>query len=248
MPIRIDMGLPTITFRLGIDHKENMPSKVPPPDVLLDALFDSCGSLNAGQLDYHLWLISKRPDIVKELRYFDGHQPFDPLCLEGVITDPSELQNTSHGRLTALVRYKTPYRDTNKMPISLSFALGKDVSTNTIIGLPTLRGLEFQTDFTSFTAYSNILKLPFKLKPTAGKLGLPPGIAFDAAAYRKHYDDQLAAQRLRGPSTVLRVIAHEQDFFGPTRIRSYDDTSDGFLRRSLIAVDPYYNCIVPTSH
>ena len=234
MPLNIDMGLPNITWDLGLPNDPN--------PVKLRALFDSCGCCNVGRLDYHLWLVSQRPDIVAEFRFFDGHQPFDPLGLDGVVSQSSDLVSTDdgllserHGLLTAIVRYWTPYKMPNGSPLAISFGLGEHVSTNTLTGLPTLEGLKFITDYSKFQAYSATLDRHFPLDRYPGDCGLPNGTTFDIAEFRKQHDQDLATHR----STDSRSLAtadrtHAQAFYSPSLLAAVDDPTTNFLRRKVI--------------
>ena len=82
------------------------------------------------------------PDLVLVYEAFDGENPFDPIKLYGAITDPSQYNENDHVILKAVIRYKTPFVHiaTNE-PVALSFALGDDVSVDTITGLPSLKNL-----------------------------------------------------------------------------------------------------------
>ena len=114
MPIAIDNGFPNITIDLG----------PPSASFELAGLFDTCGSLNTGYLPFHAWIASIHPSAVAEFRYFNGHAPFEPVRLEGAVTDlASTATKPDHGLLTAIIRYKTSYIDSDGRPITLSFAL-----------------------------------------------------------------------------------------------------------------------------
>ena len=63
---------------------------------------------------------------------YDGVRLLADLDLKDFNTD------ATHGQMTAVIRYKTPYIIAGKGPFILSFALGKDVSLRSVIGLPTL--------------------------------------------------------------------------------------------------------------
>jgi hypothetical protein len=136
VPIAIDNGLPHITFDLGAETGL---------DPSLCGLMDACGALNNGYLLFHLWLKSERPDLVTNFVSFDDSNPFEPIKLGGAIRDPSDFDATDHGNLTAVIRYYTPYVDIFGSPtITISFALGSDVTVNTstIFGLTMLCDLD----------------------------------------------------------------------------------------------------------
>ena len=95
MPIAIDNGLPHITFDLSASSLF----------VELCGLMGTCGALNTGYFLFHLWLKSKRPDLVAEFVSFDDANPFEPIKLGGAIGDPSDFISSDHGNLTAIIRY-----------------------------------------------------------------------------------------------------------------------------------------------
>jgi hypothetical protein len=137
MPINIDNGFPNLTLNLGVHQLRQ---------VELTRLFDTCGSLNTGLLSFHLYIASQHPDVVHTLRFFNSEDPFEPIKLEGAVSDPTAYDASRHGLLTAVIQYKTPYTTSSGQHISLSIALGSEVSTNTIYGLPTLSAFEFIVD------------------------------------------------------------------------------------------------------
>ena len=96
MSIAIDNGLPHITVSLGSD---------PTLDPTLCGLMDTGVALNTGYLNFHLWPMSERPDLVAEFISFDDANPFEPIKLGGAICDPSDFAAADHGTLTAVVRY-----------------------------------------------------------------------------------------------------------------------------------------------
>jgi hypothetical protein len=219
MPVPIDNGFPTMTLSLG--SSLNNP-------IELTGLLDTCGSQNTGDLTFHMYLASEQPHIVQELRFFNSSDPFEPIKLEGAITDPAGYDSSQHGLLTAVIRYKTSYSDASGNPILISFALGSDVSTNTIIGLPMLAALELQIDLCKFTAYSPTIRHTFPLSRSAGNLGLPSGTSFDVSDFQRRHLDAQTAQRQLPPSHPSAIPA-SSPLYGT------DDYSDGFLRRTVQA-------------
>jgi hypothetical protein len=111
-------------------------------DLVYFGLMDTCGALKTGYLLFHLWLKSERPDLVAGFISFDDANPFEPIKLGGAISDPSDFDASDHGNLTAIIRYYTPYTDTSGFRITIPFALGADVTVNTIFGLPMLCDLD----------------------------------------------------------------------------------------------------------
>ena len=178
MPVNIDNGFPNLTLSLGAQGSH----------VELTGLFDTCGSLNTGHLSFHLYIAAQNPEVVHSLRFFNSDDPFEPIKLEGAVSDPTDYDASRHGLLTAVIQYKTPYMTTKGHQISLSIALGSEVSTNTIFGLPTLSAFEFHLDMKTLSAFSPTVHETFQLTRAAGSLGLPAGAQFDLDDLRRQYE------------------------------------------------------------
>jgi hypothetical protein len=176
MPIAIDNGLPHITFALGTTT--DCPT--------LCGLMDTCGALNTGYLPFHQWLMSEHLATVADYISFDDTNPFEPVKLGGAIRDPDNFNSSSHGNLTAVIRYYTPYTDTTGNPITISFALGNDVTVNTIFGLPLLCALDCTISLGSNSLQSNALNLILPITRAATRHGLPPNCLFDPASFRRN--------------------------------------------------------------
>jgi hypothetical protein len=136
MPITTRNELPHLRFPIGTTTN----------DGSLLNLFDTGAALNTGQLSYHLSQKNSRPNLVNSYEEFNGTNPFDPIKLCGAITDPSTFDTTTHGILSAVIRYKTPF-SVNGRTFTIAFALGKDVSVNSIMGLPTITELKLEYTF-----------------------------------------------------------------------------------------------------
>jgi hypothetical protein len=223
MPITIDNGLLNSAVDLGTGQKHNGTN--PTPELL--ALLDTCGSLNTGYLPFHLWIRSLHPDTVAAFRSFDNDDPFEPVKLLGAITDPTTFDSSLHGTLTALIRYHTPYTDLAGNPVLLSFALGNDVSTNTIIGLPTIDAFDFLIDVRNNTAHSRSCDLTFPIICQSSNLGLPPGIDFCPEDIKRCSTATTTAPTTNSPTTI----------FPSTSSMGVDDYSQGYLRRHLSTPD-----------
>lgn len=129
MPIDVDNNLPGCEFLLGKDESTAMP---------MICHIDTCASLSTGNLRLHTMMAQRYPDSVAEFINFDGHEPFTPLVLAGALQEFNTEQH-SDDRLTAIIRYWTPYFDQDGIRQKLSFGLGSNVAINSIIGLPQLR-------------------------------------------------------------------------------------------------------------
>ncbi len=218
MPIAIDNGLPHITFDLGCDSNF---------DPSLTGLMDTCGALNTGYLRYHLWLMSERPDLVADFASFDDVNPFEPIKLGGAIRDPADFDATSHGNLTAVVRYYTPYVDTSGSSITISFALGSDVTVNTIFGLPMLCDLDSVISLCTNSMHSRALNLDFPITRAAASFGLPPGTVFDPDSAARHHASTCGL----APATSMLLPSAFQPT--PTLATAVDDLSLGYLQRTV---------------
>jgi hypothetical protein len=175
MPISINNGLPNIVLPSGVSG-----STV----VELVALYDTCGSLNSGDLTFHLWLAASYPDIVHEILFDDGPDGFEPIKLLGAVKETADTP-AKHGVLTAVIRYKTPFLDASGSLLLLSFALGSSVSTNTIFGWPSMLALEMSLDISRFKVFSRALNHEFHLIQDAGRLGDPTGATFDIVEFKQ---------------------------------------------------------------
>jgi hypothetical protein len=137
---------------------------------------------------FHVYIATQHPEVVKSLRFFNSDDPFEPIKLKRAVLDHTDYDASHHGLLTTVIRYKTPYTTTDGNQVSVSIALGMDVSTNTIFGVPTLTAFEFIIDLKKLSAFSPIMKETFQLTRSAGSLGLPAGIQLDLEDLRCQYE------------------------------------------------------------
>jgi len=92
--------------------------------------------------------MERQPNAVAEYEEFDGSNPFDPIKLCGAITNPNQYDQAQHGILTAVIRYRTPFvHASSGKPILLSVTLGKDVTVDTIFGIPFISSLQMEFRF-----------------------------------------------------------------------------------------------------
>ena len=152
MPISTDNDLPHVPFPIG-KHR-NVAS--------IMALYDTGGALNSGNLSYHRDVIMKKiPETIASFEEFNGSNPFEPIKLLAAITEPSAYDASKHGILSAVVRYHTPFKLPNGSPFILSFALGEDMSVDSILGIPLIKELQMDTSFRTKEIISHSLKTPF---------------------------------------------------------------------------------------
>ena len=113
MSIPINNSLPSICLHLGsIDDDENK----------MRMLLDTGTAMNSGCLTYQLWVMSQCTDMVGVfIQGCDG-------------TGYGVVQPLDHGKMTAAIRYKTPYFINKRDPLFISFALGNDVFLRCVLG------------------------------------------------------------------------------------------------------------------
>jgi hypothetical protein len=184
-PIRIDNKMPAITFDLGTS---------PDHGVSLVCLYDTCAAVSSGNLLFHQWVITTYPELVHSFVQFDDSNPFEAIKLVGAIKDPDDFNEETHGRLTAVVRYRLPYTDDESNPVVLCIALGTDVSVNTILGWPAIEDLDIEPRFKSNLFVSSTLNHSFRLERVSAPFGLPAGIDFNPVTDFKRPDTPVPEQ------------------------------------------------------
>ena len=88
-------------------------------------------------------------------------------------------QPVEHGNMTAVIRYHTPYLVNKRDPLSLSFALGNDVSLRCVLGLPTLFAIEGSINLVKGEISCSDIDRVFALSLEPPGKGLPDGVVFD---------------------------------------------------------------------
>ena len=104
-------------------------------------LLDTGAAMNSGSLTYHLWVMSQSPEMVAEFIQCGDGTGYDVVQLLAALDLDSSHQPLDHEKMTAVIRYKTPYFFNKNEPLFISFALGNDVSLRCVLGLPTLLAL-----------------------------------------------------------------------------------------------------------
>ena len=79
------------------------------------------------------------PYLVHTFEVFDGNNSFDPIKLLGKSDSVSDYDPEKHGMLSIVIRYFTPYRNTNNQPLLLPVVLGEAMTVNTILGNTVIR-------------------------------------------------------------------------------------------------------------
>ena len=129
MPISIDDSLPSVNIHVGLlEDDENK----------MIMLVDTGAALNSGNLTYHLWVMSKCPEMVGEFVQCGGKSDYDVVKLLAALDLDMIQQPVEHGNMTVVIKYHTPYLVNKRDPLFLSFTLGNDEYIRCVLGLPTL--------------------------------------------------------------------------------------------------------------
>ena len=150
--------------------------------------------MNTGSLAYHQYIKEVLPAAVASYEEFNGVNPFDPIKLEGALLDPEEYCADKHSILSAVITYHTPLKLSNGEPVTISFALGKDTSIDTIIGIPFIKEMKLELRFDPERYLSHVLKKQFAVNYVETKLTKPPTPAASAATVIPEKD---------GPSVIF---------------------------------------------
>lgn len=102
---------------------------------------DTRGAFNRVNLDLYLHIRKCVPTVVADFGQFDGINPFDPSKLYSILLDPSDYDSTKHGIVLESIPYHTAYSTIGGSKVTLCFALGVDMSVDTIIGIPFIHEL-----------------------------------------------------------------------------------------------------------
>ena len=100
MPFSINNSLPFLSILLSLTVEANNGMMM---------LVDTGPAMNSGHLDYHLWVMFQCPEMVAEFLQCGPNTDYDVVQLLAALDlDPCHLPNT-HGQMTAVIRYHTPY-------------------------------------------------------------------------------------------------------------------------------------------
>ena len=128
-PIGINSSLPSINLMLGILEDEENKMRM---------LVDIGAVINIGNFDFHMWVMSQCPYIVDDFLQCGKDTDYDVVHLLAVLYLKDINIDATHGQMTAVIQFKTPYIVAGKRTFILSFALGKDISLRSVLDLPTL--------------------------------------------------------------------------------------------------------------
>ena len=129
MPVQINNYLPSICIHLGlIEDEENK----------MRMLLDTGVAMNSSNLNCHLWVVSQCPEMIGEYIQCGANTGYDVVQLMAALGLDTKKQPLDHGKMTIVIRYRTPYLVNNQDSLFFSFALGNDVSFRCVVRLPTL--------------------------------------------------------------------------------------------------------------
>ena len=118
--------------------------------------------MSTGNLDDHTKTYKDNPELVFKFETSDDPNGFSPVKLGAAVNDSNpDSANTSHGLLTAVIWYHTPFTYPSGQPYYLMFALSKDVSVSSIIGWPMILELEMNLLVSKQQIHSTILNVIF---------------------------------------------------------------------------------------
>ena len=169
MPLTVDNKLPGCTLRFGKTE-----GKTEANEVSFICHVDTCTAMSTGNLLLHQWIMTKYLSIVAEYTQYDNITPFEPMRLS---LDLKGLDGCDN-KLTAVVRYWTPYLDKDGNHQVISFGLGESIAVNSIMGLPLLMDWKASICFKSNCMSSVLLQHRFPLIYESTKVGVPTGETF----------------------------------------------------------------------
>ena len=143
LPVSTNMQFPHFQFLLGLENNKR-------GNIAINVFKDSGAGINIAHLDYITRLILMRPEIVYKIfttKGADGQAGnFGPIKLSGIVSTDDDATTTST-ELPVAYMLHTPYTQLDRTPIKLTFACGKNVTVNAIIGNPLLRDVDAVVDY-----------------------------------------------------------------------------------------------------
>ena len=170
MHIHINNSLPSVCLRLGSVEDEKNTMRM---------LLDISAAMNWGSLTYDLWVMSQCPEIIGESIQCGEGMGHNVVQLLIALYLDSSHQPLDYGKMTAVIRYKTPYFLNKRDPLFIYFALGNDVSLCCVLGLPTLLALGGLINLVKGEFICSQINRTCSLTLDLPDKGLPKGIVFD---------------------------------------------------------------------
>ncbi len=107
--------------------------------------YDTCAACNVGYTGHHLPIAERYPELVKSLTFTEDK--YSPLTLSGIVQGiKGEQAAKPSAILPIVIEYWMPFLTKEGHKTTLKIALGKDVSVNTIIGIPMIRPARLSYD------------------------------------------------------------------------------------------------------
>ena len=104
----------------------------------MNMLVDTENTMNTSNKDYHLWVMSQYLIMIAEYLKCDPNTECDDVRLLPTLDlNVIQHQNT-HGQLTDVVHYYTPYPVHVNDPLIISFVLSDEIYLHSVLRLPTL--------------------------------------------------------------------------------------------------------------
>ena len=214
MPLALDNGLPSAVLRFGTSSED---------EVQFSCHLDSCAAMNTGSLHLHQWVCTQHPHLVDNYEQFDDMNPFRPITLDCAVPQTESEKTT--GKLTAVITYKTRYRDDKGKTLTLSFGLGASIQVNAIIGLPTLRKWKMVLDIDGGIASSKLINCYFDLKFQHAATGFPDGIVFDPSTFVRPNKTIGTGLALLARTAAAKEIPSEEANANDQMVINIDNTS-----------------------
>ena len=99
-------------------------------------IFDTGAAINTGNLQYHMLVMSQCPEMVDKFLQCGKDTDYDVVHLLAALNLIEVATDIVHGRMTSVIRYKTPYTMNDKGYFVLSFTLGNGVRLRSVLDLP----------------------------------------------------------------------------------------------------------------
>ena len=167
-PIAISIinSLPSINLHIhNPDDDENR----------MHMLVDTEATINTRHLQYHLWVISQCPEMADEYLKCGKNIVYAVIHLLAALDLKNTDRDVDHGKMTAVINYRTPYIVQVRDSFILSFDLGHDVSLRCVPVLPTLLFIELTISLLSWKLLCTEFNRKFPLTLDSFGKGLPDG-------------------------------------------------------------------------
>lgn len=225
MPLDLDNGLPGVLLRIGSDNTT---------DTSFLCHIDSCAAMNTGNLLLHQYIITNYPHTVAEYTQYDDSEPFEPIRLECAVQAVKKIEE-EHGKLTAIVRYFTPYTYADGSPVLLSFGLGAGVAVRSILGKPTLKAWNCVIDFGANKFIAHGIQRRFDIEYEEARQGLPDGVQFTREDFQRPIAETHQSSNIGAVNILEGITDGCDEVITPETeaISIKDDHSQGYLQRSI---------------